>query len=98
MKDFKSMAVTSSSLPTSKEEILDALEDMWWQFGYGCGSKIEHKSNDGEILCTSYPYRHSGGLSALEEAESVLLKYGRIEKADKKKEWYKVKDKIRRER
>lgn len=65
------------------EEILDALENMWWQFGYECGP----------VDAGGMPqWRNSGGLSALEEAEGVLLQHGRIEKYRKngKMEWYKL--------
>ena len=57
-------------------DALDALESMWWQFGYEC--------------CNGEG-RHSGGLSALEEAEDILIKHERIKKYRKngKMEWYK---------
>ena len=62
------------------KEILDALEGMWWQFGYEC---FNGKA------------RTTGGMSYLEDAEAVLLKHKRIKKYRKngRMEWYVLNEK-----
>lgn len=62
--------------PDTLKELLDALEDAYFQFGYPTTDK---------------KYVNSGGLSTLENIEAILLEHKRIEKYRKngKYEWYK---------